>query len=274
MIMKTSACKQLKSGFTLIELLVVIAIIAILAAILMPALSQARGRASATTCTNNLKALGLAVHNYADDFNGIVLPRRAWKDDNNRAIWGFVLWKNKYLGIQSLKCPVAYDYMMKATSSNPNQYHKAAWSKGDFTGATSATYYTSYGINYHFIYDAHDAPAKELVVTMQNVKRPAQFITFAETRVPENNGGYPYYNLSSYYNHASPENRGFIYPWHNDSLANVLFCDGHVQTYSTAGGWEGVNILYTATPGLLNHHPWTRAGQVSFWHHGTKHSSQ
>ena len=270
--MKTSACKQLKSGFTLIELLVVIAIIAILAAILMPALSQARGRASATTCTNNLKALGLAVHNYADDFNGIVLPRRPWKNDT-KAIWSYVLWKNKYLGYQSLKCPVAYDYMMQATSENPNKNHKAAWSKGDFSGAASALYYTCYGINYHFIYDAHDAPAKELVVTMQNVKRPAQFITFAETRIPEKNGGYPYYNLSSYYNHASPENRGFIYPWHNDSLANVLFCDGHVQTYSTAGGWEGVNILYTAIPGLTNHHPWNRAGQISFWHHGTKHNS-
>ena len=270
--MKTSACKQLKSGFTLIELLVVIAIIAILAAILMPALSQARGRASATTCTNNLKALGLAVHNYADDFNGIVLPRRPWKNDT-KAIWSYVLWKNKYLGYQSLKCPVAYDYMMQATSENPNKNHKAAWSKGDFSGAASALYYTCYGINYHFIYDAHDAPAKELVVTMQNVKRPAQFITFAETRIPEKNGGYPYYNLSSYYNHASPENRGFIYPWHNDSLANVLFCDGHVQTYSTAGGWEGVNILDTAIPGLTNHHPWNRAGQISFWHHGPKHNS-
>ena len=53
--------------FTLIELLVVIAIIAILAGILMPALSQARERAKLSTCTNNLKSLAFATGMYADD---------------------------------------------------------------------------------------------------------------------------------------------------------------------------------------------------------------
>ena len=74
-----------KNGFTLIELLVVVAIIAILAAMLLPALSKARERARQSVCISNLKQISLAIEFYVNDYDGYLpltfFPYTASPDD-------------------------------------------------------------------------------------------------------------------------------------------------------------------------------------------------
>ncbi|MDZ4689244.1 MAG: DUF1559 domain-containing protein [Planctomycetaceae bacterium] len=77
-----SAVRTRRLGFTLIELLVVIAIIAILIALLLPAVQQAREAARRTQCRNNLKQLGLAMHNYHDIYQ-MFPPGGLWTDQNS-----------------------------------------------------------------------------------------------------------------------------------------------------------------------------------------------
>jgi prepilin-type N-terminal cleavage/methylation domain-containing protein/prepilin-type processing-associated H-X9-DG protein len=100
--MRTRRQSHLSRGFTLIELLVVIAIIAILAAMLLPALAKAREKARAISCTSNLKQLALGTIMYADDNREYYPPNSANSyflynggvpapADANRSFWRYEL---------------------------------------------------------------------------------------------------------------------------------------------------------------------------------------
>lgn len=81
--------RKARIGFTLIELLVVIAIIAILIALLLPAVQQAREAARRTQCKNNMKQLGLAMHNYHDVYKVFPIGASGGANGLGTGLWGW-----------------------------------------------------------------------------------------------------------------------------------------------------------------------------------------
>ena len=188
--------------FTLIELLVVIAIIAILAAILLPALQQARERGKATQCISTRKQVGMWIFNYTEAFNGMMMK---CGDADKNAWYNYMYEGNitKYRRLdQFFGCP-----------SMPHPGTSEL-----ITNAIPRTAGASIAYNMHM-------SLKKFTI----IKRPAIKYIISDGAFGVYFGRTKQYRISSLINPTSTSQRGF-YPWHNQKKAGVmLYGDGHVE---------------------------------------------
>ena len=240
-----SGTKEFRHGrkFTLIELLVVIAIIAILAAMLLPALQQARERARSTTCVNNLKTVGVAVNNYMGDNRGFMPGSitgniyMVCPDGVSRSISRFGHAMLHYLpGAQLTKWPNITNGLQK---NNPLQCPSDTIRNEYYKGAG---HWYSYGNNYYAAWDQNSHQMQK----PEKIKTPSQFMYLAETL--DLDYFCTTFSVTSFPIHLTHKPDGDRLEFRHSNSMNALFMDTHVapMAYKTLYN-SGNRYCYTPT---------------------------